>query len=174
MANGMWRAMVILHRYFGIAIGLLMVMWFVSGIVMLYVPYSRVQEAERLHTQPPIPWKSCCNYGSMIDDAQITRAQVENHLGAPALRLRVPGQSDFLFDLAHGARIPIDADTARNVVLQAAAGVIGRATSITDYEQVPFDQFTLGQAPRDRPFHRFTFGDPNRTTIYVSGMPAKS
>jgi uncharacterized iron-regulated membrane protein len=169
MVNSIWRAMVILHRYLGIAIGLLMVMWFISGIVMMYVPYSRVQEAERLHMQPPIPWQSCCNYGSLIDDAPVVRAQVENHLGTPALRLRAAGQPDFLFDLAHGARIPIDADTARNVALQAVPGVIGRAATITDYEQLPFDQFTLGRAPRDRPFHRFTFDDPDKTTIYVSG-----
>jgi PepSY-associated TM region len=169
MTNGIWRTMVILHRYLGIAIGLLMVMWFISGIVMMYVPYSRVQEAERLHMQPPISWQSCCNYGSLLDDAQITRAQIESHLGTPALRLRVLGERDFLFDLANGARIPIDADMAHKVVLEASPGVIGRAASITDYEQVPFDQFTLGRAPRDRPFHRFEFDDPDRTTIYVSG-----
>jgi uncharacterized iron-regulated membrane protein len=169
MANSIWRAMVMLHRYLGIAIGLLMVMWFVSGIVMMYVPYSRVQEAERLRILPPIAWQSCCNYGSLTDDAQIMRAQVENHLGTPALRLRVVGQPDFLLDLARGARIPIDADAARQVVLQSAPGVIGRAASITDYEQVPFDQFTLGRAPRDRPFHRFKFDDPDSTIVYVSG-----
>ncbi len=169
MTNGIWRTMVILHRYLGIAIGLLMVMWFISGIVMMYVPYSRVQEVERLHMQPPISWQSCCNYGSLLDDAQITRAQIESHLGTPALRLRVLGERDFLFDLANGARIPIDADMARKVVLEASPGVIGRAASIVDYEQLQYDQFTLGRAPRDRPFHRFEFDDPDRTTIYVSG-----
>ena len=32
-----WQVMVVLHRYLGVAVGLLMVMWFVSGIVMMYV-----------------------------------------------------------------------------------------------------------------------------------------
>ena len=35
MGGILWRTAVILHRYLGIAIGLLMVMWFVSGIVMM-------------------------------------------------------------------------------------------------------------------------------------------
>jgi hypothetical protein len=87
----------------------------------------------------------------------------------PALRLRMPGRADFLFDLTHGARVPIDTDAARRVALQSAPGVIGQPASIIEYEQVQFDQFTLGQAPRDRPFHRFTFGDPDRTAVYVSG-----
>src|SRR5438067_1962984 len=49
MANGLWRALVILHRYLGIAVGLLMAVWFVSGIVMMYVGFPRLTEAERVH-----------------------------------------------------------------------------------------------------------------------------
>jgi uncharacterized iron-regulated membrane protein len=169
MANGLWRTMVMLHRYAGIAVGLLMVVWFVSGIVMMYVPYSRTQDAERLRMQSPIPWQSCCNYGALSEDAPITRAQVVDHLGAPVLRFSVPGQADDLFDLVDGVRVPIDADAARRVVLQAVPSLIGQPASIIDYEQVPFDQFTLGRAPRDRPFHRFKFDDPDRTVVYVSG-----
>ena len=169
MTSILWRSTVVVHRYLGIAIGLLMVMWFVSGIVMIYVPYPRVADTERLRFQSPISWQSCCRYGMLSDQAQITRGQVENHLGVPALRLRVPGQPDWLFDLAQGARVPIDADTARKVVLEAAPNIIGRPAAIVGYEQVPVDQFTLGRAPRDRPLHRFKFDDPDRTTIYVSG-----
>jgi uncharacterized iron-regulated membrane protein len=173
MAGILWRAMVILHRYLGIAIGLLMAMWFVSGIVMMYVPYSRIQAAEHLDIQPLVPWQSCCNYGALAEDAPVTRAQVVDHLGTPALRLRMPGRPDFLFDLASGVRVLIDAEVARKVGLQAAKGVIGQPASIVDYEQVPYDQYTLGQAPRDRPFHRFTFDDPGRTAIYVSGTTGR-
>src|SRR5262249_60784536 len=100
MAGILWRTMVILHRYLGIAIGLLIAMWFVSGIVMMYVPYSRIRTAEHLHVQPLIPWQSCCNYGDLADDASVTRAQVVDHVGTPAVRLRMPGRPDFLFDLA--------------------------------------------------------------------------
>jgi hypothetical protein len=51
----------------------------------------------------------------------------------------------------------------------AAPKVIGQKASIAAYDRVPTDQFTLGRAPRDRPFHRFEFDDPDKTTIYVSG-----
>ena len=46
--------MVVLHRYLGVAVGLLMVMWFASGIVMMYVGFPRVTEAERARTLEPI------------------------------------------------------------------------------------------------------------------------
>jgi hypothetical protein len=169
MTNILWRATVFTHRYLGIAVGLLMVMWFLSGIVMMYVPFPRLADAERVRFQPPISWQSCCQYGTLADEAQITRVQVEDHLGVPALRLRAPGQPDSLYDLAHGARVPIDADTARKVVLEAAPNVIGRPANVIAYERVPLDQFTLGRAQRDRPLHRFEFDDPNKTIIYVSG-----
>ncbi len=173
MAGILWRAIVIVHRYLGIAIGLLMAMWFLSGIIMMYVPYSRIQAAEHLHIQPLIPWQSCCTYGALADDTPVTWAQVVDHLGRPALRLRMPGRPDFLIDLASGARVLIDAEVARKVGLQATKGVIGQPASIVDYEQVPYDQFTLGQAPRDRSFYRFTFDDPDRTAIYVSGTTGR-
>src|SRR5947209_3439266 len=113
MAGILWRTAVILHRYLGIAIGLLMVMWFVSGIVMMYVPFTQVDDTGRLRFQQPIPWQLCCRLGGLSDEANVVRAQVENHLGFPAMRLRIPGQLGSLFDLAQGARVPIDADVAR-------------------------------------------------------------
>ena len=39
--NLIWQTLVVLHRYLGVAVGLLMVMWFVSGIVMMYVGLPR-------------------------------------------------------------------------------------------------------------------------------------
>jgi hypothetical protein len=43
----MWRTLVITHRYLGVATGALMVMWSLSGIVMMYVGFPRVTEVER-------------------------------------------------------------------------------------------------------------------------------
>ena len=37
MRNFVWRTLVTLHRYLGIAVGILMLLWFASGIVMMYV-----------------------------------------------------------------------------------------------------------------------------------------
>jgi hypothetical protein len=37
MTNVLWRTLVILHRYLGIAVGVVMLIWFASGIVMMYV-----------------------------------------------------------------------------------------------------------------------------------------
>ena len=82
MANGIWRALVITHRYLGVVVGLLMVMWFVSGIVMMYVPFPRISEAERLGVQSPIQWQACCRFGEGIAH---TSGGSSRYLSAPWL-----------------------------------------------------------------------------------------
>ena len=166
----LWRALVVLHRYLGVAVGLLMVMWFVSGIVMMYVPYPRLLEAERLRMQSPIVWLACCSLDQLVpDDQAIVRAQVENHAGVPALRLRRVGSLDSLIDLSKGTFIKVDESVAQGVAVAAASRIIVGNTSIVAHERLDLDQWTLGRYFRDRPLHRFDFDDRARTSIYVSG-----
>jgi hypothetical protein len=64
LRNVIWQSMVVLHRYLGVAVGLLMVMWFVSGIVMMYVGLPDVIEDEglgpwsRSHGRPAVDSRS--------------------------------------------------------------------------------------------------------------------
>src|SRR5438093_1278349 len=170
MAYGLWRALVVLHRYLGVAVGLLMAVWFVSGIVMMYVGFPRLTEAERLRLQSPVPWQACCQFGERLltDDQPIVRAQLESHLGEPALRLRRIGARDGLIDLSRGAFVTIDADTARRIALAAAPRITGREATIIAQEEVTTDQWTVGRYFRDRPLHRFDFDDPASTSLYVA------
>jgi hypothetical protein len=171
MASVLWRATVVVHRYLGVAIGLLMLAWFISGIVMMYVPFPRISEAERLSIASPIPWQACCRFGegTLGDNQQVLRAQIENHLGTPALRLRAPGQLDSLVDLAQGVRVPIDAETARKIALEAAPHILGKPAAIVAEDKQTTDQWTVGGYFRDRPLYRFDFDDAERTILYVSG-----
>src|SRR5262249_37845481 len=170
MAHGLWRALVVLHRYLGVAVGLLMALWFVSGIVMMYVGFPRLTEAERLRTLSPVPWQACCRFGEELpaDDQPIVRAQVESHLGEPALRLRRVGARDGLIDLARGAFVAVDAETARRIALAAGPRSDEREAAIVAQEEVATDQWTVGRYFRDRPLHRFDFDDPARTSLYVA------
>src|SRR5258707_7471691 len=110
VANTLWRTIVITHRYLGVMGGLLMLMWFLSGIVMIYVAYPRTSEAERVRMLPPIPWAQCCRVGDGLadDDQTILRARIENLNGAPTLRLQRPGRLDNTLDLEPGTALRID------------------------------------------------------------------
>lgn len=50
------RWLYVIHRWIGIATCLLFAMWFVSGIVMMYVAFPQLTDRERLMALPAIAW----------------------------------------------------------------------------------------------------------------------
>src|SRR5690606_40141415 len=48
------------HRWTGVAGCLLMALWFVSGVVMLYVGYPKLTPWERLGALPALSVPGCC------------------------------------------------------------------------------------------------------------------
>ncbi|HTO65691.1 MAG TPA: PepSY domain-containing protein [Bradyrhizobium sp.] len=52
-----WRWLYITHRWIGIASCLLFAMWFVSGIVMMYVAFPQFSDRERWAALPSIAWE---------------------------------------------------------------------------------------------------------------------
>jgi hypothetical protein len=162
-----WTAVVITHRYLGVAMSIPMAVWFLSAIVMMYVSYPHVGEDERVRMLMRINWQACCRLDAGItDDAQILSAQLENISATPVLRLHSAGRPAILVDLARGLAVHIDADGARAIALDAASRIIGRPSPLISAENIQTDQWTIGLA--GRPLFRFVFGDAERTTIYVS------
>jgi PepSY-associated transmembrane protein/peptidase YpeB-like protein len=170
MAEPLWRLLVITHRYLGVTVGLLMLMWFLSGIVMMYVGFPRVSDQARTRTLMPIAWQACCRFDERLaaDDETTVRAQLENLAGLPTLRLQRIGRRDNAIDLVHGTAMRIDAEQAQAIVLDAAPRIIGRPARVVVSEYADQDQWTVGRLFRDRPLYRFEFDDPERTHIYVS------
>jgi hypothetical protein len=171
----MWRALVIIHRYLGVAASALMVMWFLSGIVMMYVGFPRVTETERARTLEPITWPVCCHsdVGSIAGDDRILAAWVENLAGSPALTLRRPGRPDTTVDLARDTVVRVDAEQAKAIARDAAPRVTGQPATADFTGQVQTDQWTVGRLARDRPLFRFKLDDPARTILYVSGTSGR-
>ncbi|QOZ36847.1 PepSY domain-containing protein [Bradyrhizobium sp. CCBAU 53421] len=50
------RWLYVVHRWIGIATCILFAMWFISGLVMMYVAFPRLTDSERLAALPVIPW----------------------------------------------------------------------------------------------------------------------
>jgi PepSY-associated transmembrane protein len=170
MASGLWRALVITHRYLGVAVGVLMLMWFVSGIVMMYVGFPRGLGKERLSALTPIAWEGCCRIDAMFRDNDVfERAEVENLAGGPVLRLRRPPLPEQVIDLRTGEAKEIDFDVAQAIAREAAPRLAGGDAPIAAADEIEDDQWTVGRYRADRPLFRFAFADPAATTLYVSG-----
>jgi PepSY-associated transmembrane protein len=175
MTSILWRALVIIHRYLGVAVGLLMLMWFLSGIVMMYVGFPQASERERLSALPPISWAACCRVadGLIADTQQFGRAEIENLLDVPVLRLRRPLRADQVIDLAQGMEKPLELADARAVAADAAPRIKGAAASVAAAEEIEEDQWTVGRYHGELPLFRFALDDPERTAIYVSGSTGR-
>ncbi|HEV2155176.1 PepSY domain-containing protein [Bradyrhizobium sp.] len=167
----MMSAIVLLHRWLGIAFCLLFAMWFASGIVMHFVPFPSLTEAERFAGLAAVHRSevkiTAAEAASKVADATRVRLVQRNDgpvyiVSAPSL-LRAVRAADGLDASVHSPEVAlaIARDHARQRGLDAArAVVVARA----DYDQwsVPngFD--------RHRPLYRVALGDAAGTEVYVS------
>ena len=57
----MLKTLFLLHRWLGISLGLLMLLWCLSGLVMMYKPYPELSEGQKLATYEPLDLAACCS-----------------------------------------------------------------------------------------------------------------
>ncbi|MFL5296962.1 MAG: PepSY domain-containing protein [Phenylobacterium sp.] len=153
----------VIHRYLGVAMGVPMLLWCLSGAVMLFVHYPSLSQDERLAQSPRIDWSNCCRMADAAPpDARIDSAAIEQLAASPVLRLRIEGGDRRMVDLATGAPLGQVSPT------QAAAVATGWGR-VGDITPVASDQWTVsGEFNRVRPFWRVRLVDGARTDLYVS------
>ena len=167
-----WLTLVVLHRYLGVALGLLMLVWFLSGIVMMYVPYPQRGEQERLSALAPIPWEQCCNFSgvTLAGGNLIETAQVENVADRLVMRLR-SGAAPIVADLTNGHILSIGETDANRIAEITAERIVGGAPAIGPAEKIDSDQWTVGDnGVNRRPLYRFAFEDADDTRLYISSI----
>lgn len=153
-----------IHRYLGVVMGLLMLLWFLSGVAMLFVRWPEVTEDARAAGLSPIAWAQCCRFGDVQDVQQVMAARVEALAGRPVLRF-----DGKILDLQTGKPVHhITSIEASQVAAAYAAGhgIVGRPGAARAVER---DQWTVtGYFNKARPFYLFRLDDRARTDIYVS------
>ncbi|WP_241666670.1 PepSY domain-containing protein [Stutzerimonas nosocomialis] len=162
----MKRQFYLWHRWLGIALCLLMALWFVSGVVMLYVGYPKLTPGERLGHLPALPAACCAEV-----PAQWART--------PLQRLRLTslgGRPFYLLDLADGRRVALDARSGEPLERAdegwALAGARQYAGDVPLIYRGQFDEdvWTHSRAlDADRPLHLVELGDAETTWLYLSG-----
>jgi hypothetical protein len=170
----MFRWLLLLHRYLGIAVGLLMVMWCLSGVVMMYVRYPALAEAARIKRLAPISWDGCCNLPEALrtDPKALANAQIEMLAGRPALYIeQQPRPIDLL-------KASVVTEISAAQAAQIAKDFLGGANSGSGVRLlglVDHDQWTVsGEFRRHRPLYRFALGDALGTELYVSSVSGRA
>jgi hypothetical protein len=161
------RILILSHRYLGIAIGLLVVMWFATGIVMMYAGgMPRLTPQLRLDRLATLD----------VSRVRLTPAEAAERAGVPperTLMLSVMDRPAFRF--AGPPSTTVFADTGEPL---AELGVAESRTVAARFARVPEDrlrhvttltrpdQWTLGQG-RQMPQHKFRVLDDAGTELYV-------
>ncbi|MER8614515.1 PepSY domain-containing protein [Mesorhizobium sp. M1136] len=163
------KAIVIFHRWLGIAFCLLFAMWFFSGVVMMYVPYPFLGDGARI------------NKGTTIDGSQVelspSAAITASGISSPArLRiLEVNGQAMYVIHPPKGPQVIVSAKTGEVVagISGEAATLIGQSFSGQTVkavsEPLTYDQWMVHHRfDRYRPFYKVSLADEAGTELYVS------
>jgi hypothetical protein len=164
------RLVLLLHRYLGIAVGVLMLMWCLSGIVMMYVSYPTLDEGERLKHLEPLDWNGCCKLPppAVLDTQSVSQIQVEMLAGHPVLTIG-RGSTSRPIDMLTGSFL-------RGISVAQAISAAARfgSTGSSLPGLIDHDQWTVGgEYDSQRPLYRFAAGDQARSDIYVSGITGR-
>lgn len=167
------RALVVLHRYLGIGVGLLVTLWCLSGLVMMYQAFPELSRAERLAALPRLDLPHALRPPPLPDGAAVSGFEVEMVAGRPILTLTLSGGPPLGYDLTTGAPLrPISAAEAEEVAAGYARS-IGETARPRHLGVIDQDQWTVATASRNGPVHWLALGDPANTQLYVGGATGR-
>jgi uncharacterized iron-regulated membrane protein len=164
------RWLYIIHRWIGIATCLLFAMWFVSGIVMMYVAFPQLTDRERLAALPPIAWERV----SVAPDRAMAIAGVKSY--PRDLRLVMLGDTPIYrlldWDGTHKTISAIDGHLIDGITAEQALAIASHHPNAVRPRligTITRDQWTV-TARYDplRPLFLVSLGDPSGTKLYVS------
>ncbi len=163
----MIRVLFLAHRYLGIALGLLVSLWCLSGIVMMYVQYPDLDDEERLGGLESLDLTNCCRLPVDFSNIPLDRFRVEMLAGRPVLRL-LEERYQYVIDLASGDYLPaFYEDDARSIARSVVRelGLDGQPEFLGAIEQ---DQWTISGYDSHLPLLHFSAQDSAGTELYVS------
>jgi hypothetical protein len=163
------KTLIFVHRWMGVALCLLFLLWFASGIVMMYWDYPEVTAVDRLQHLPPLDVSRIRlslreAYGRMGLKRTVNQAFLSTFDGRPAYRFRMGSEQELIF-ADDGA---VSLEYPPELALRIAAQWSGQPPSTARMAFLTKeDQWTVSGDFRSlRPLYKFTW--PNADEVYVS------
>ncbi len=175
------RPILVVHRWLGVFIGLLMTIWCLSGFVMIYVDYPRLEPAAQVRGLAPLhlPVGAAWDRVDLDPDQLIASARVEMMANRPVLRV-VPAMAadrpipqmrtiPDAIDLVSGK--PLDVSASHDIATVAMDFAKGHAIAGAPAAPVEtgVDQWTVQTYKRNAPLYRVDYADAAGTEAYISG-----
>ncbi len=163
-----------LHRWAGVLLGALMLLWCLSGFVMMYSPYPATSlngRDYRMEGLPPLAAPDAPDALAAMhlpDDTPIRSARVEMAASEPVLFLAWQGGQG-AFNLSDGQPIDSVDEAGALAVAQTYAGRHGIAATPEVKALTGRDEFVVaGYFNSGRPYWQVRLNDADGTMLYVS------
>ncbi|HEC59941.1 MAG TPA: PepSY domain-containing protein [Methylophaga sp.] len=164
------RLLFLWHRWFGIGLCIFMALWFISGIVMLYIGYPKLTPTEHLNALPELSITSNYidvdiaqrNTGQSIEPKSITLSSIA---GAPFYLFKYPNLPSIAINALSGERVEkINEQQALNSARAFYNQPDARYLGLIDK-----DAWTQSTGLDDeRPFHVVKINDKAQRLLYIS------
>ena len=160
-----------LHKWLGLVIGLQLLVWLGSGLLMSLLDQGIAGGfSSRAESDEPKPLGE---YGDLystsalpLADKKIVQLQLKNLLEAPVYRVKL-ADTVVLYDALSGAEIVIDSQRATDIALASYAG---EGTLVARHFFLEGSD-TLKDSPS--PVWRVDFDDPLQTWVFIDGSDGR-
>lgn len=171
----MMNAIVLLHRWLGIAFCLLFAMWFATGIVMHFVPFPSLTEAERFAGLVPVdraqPTMAVADAVAASGLTEATRVRLIRRSDGPVYIVSGPSQLHAI-RASDGRGASVSSPEVALAIAKGHAsqrGLDAAHAAVVAYADD--DQWSVPNGfDRHRPLFRVALGDAAGTEVYVSSM----
>ncbi|MDA8652261.1 PepSY domain-containing protein [Porticoccaceae bacterium] len=171
-----------LHRYLGVIFGVLILLWCISGFVMMFVQYPSLTNQERYSYMPPLSLGSCCLAPdiSKTGSPQFRSFSLKSAPTGIHLRLAAADAAT-VYNALSGHIIPGSTNITRLESAKAVASALGassaRSVGLTEVDQWsiipsvakhgPFEIFELDDAEKNRLYYSTTSGELVQQVTYI-------
>ncbi len=160
------------HRVLGTLLSILFVMWFLSGMVMMYHTYPSIDRQQELANSEAIGEGSMPDIGavSILHDGRISDITLERKAGQNIMRIGTD-DGELAVDAASGKTISrLDSSS-----LHTIASAWSKAHPVLKDTLNEIDVWLIGAMPfNEYPVYHYTFDDGKGTELYLSSRTGRA
>jgi len=169
------RYLFAIHRWTGVTLGLLMLLWCLSGVVMIWNPYPSITLGDRDYRTEglaPVVAPDAIALPAIPDSAEVSTARIEMLSGRAVMALAWSEGEE-------SKRGLYDLTTATPIETISEADALGIARTYIERHKLKSEPAYIQAIERDefmvagyfnsrRPFHQIALHDPEDTILYIS------
>lgn len=160
-----------LHRYLGIILSLVIVLWCASGIIMMYQQYPTLTSDEEISSLPTLSFTNCCVNLNEIDlSYDIDYVEIEMLSGSPVMRVS-SYYDNYTIDLIEGSFVNevSNEETVDVVTTFLNNNNLEYNESNITSEVIYSDQWTIFGTPiSNPPYIKYKINNKEGTHLYIS------